>query len=275
MSETERDYPTYSGRLDAAERREFLPFVHELADIAASIIRGYFMAAPADYKADNTPVTIADKRAEDVMRSLIMQRYPDHGILGEEWGMHQPNARYRWLLDPIDGTKAFVTHSFLFGTLISLARDGQPILGCISHPLTGHVIVGEGGGPCLLAGQPVKIRPCPQLSEATVLATDHWQMMARPDAAGFESLARQARMYRSWADCHGYFLVATGGADVMFDPILKPWDIFSFVPVIEGAGGRATSIDGGNPLVGTDMVASSPSLHPAVVKMLAESIRVR
>ncbi len=269
MTRDARDQPRYCAKLEAAERAEFLPFLHELAGVAASIIRGYFLQeAGAQLKPDNTPVTLADRRAEEVMRLLIMQRYPEHGILGEEHGMHQPEARYRWYLDPIDGTKAFVSNCFLFGTLISLARDGKPILGCISHPMTGHIIVGEGGGPTLLAGQSVRVRDCTRLQDATLLATDHLQMLERPDGAGFDQLTRQTRMYRTWGDCHGYFQVATGGADLMFDPKLKPWDIFSFVPVIEGAGGRATAIDGGNPLTGTDMLASAGPLHDEVVALL-------
>lgn len=265
-------YPRYCGQLDAAERTEFLPFLHELAEVAASIIRGYFLQeAGAQLKADNTPVTLADRRAEEVMRMLIMQRYPEHGILGEEHGMHQPQARYRWYLDPIDGTKAFVSNCFLFGTLISLARDGKPILGCISHPMTGHVIVGEGGGATTVDGRIMRVRPCTHLGEATLLTTDHLQMLERPDGPGFDALMRQVRMVRTWGDCHGYFQVATGGADIMFDPKLKPWDIFSFVPVIEGAGGRATAIDGSNPLTGTDMLATAGPLHDAVVEMLRSS----
>ncbi len=274
MNQAGPDYPRYSAILEASERTEFLPFALELAGVAASIIRGYFLQeAGATLKADNSPVTLADQRAEEVMRMLIMQRYPEHGILGEEHGMHQPDARYRWYLDPIDGTKAFVSNCFLFGTLISLARDGQPILGLISHPMTGHIIVGEGGAKTSVNGQTVRVRPCARVEDATLLSTDHMQMLARPDGGGFDTLARRARMVRTWGDCHGYFQVATGGADIMFDPKLKPWDIFSFVPVIEGAGGRATAIDGSNPLTGTDMVATAGPLHDAVVEMLARSVR--
>lgn len=270
MSHASPDYPRYCATLDADERAEFLPFLHELAGVAASIIRGYFLQeAGAQLKPDNTPVTLADRRAEEVMRMLIMQRYPEHGILGEEHGMYQPDARYRWYLDPIDGTKAFVSNCFLFGTLISLARDGKPILGCISHPMTGHIVVGEGGGGTTVAGQPVRVRACTRLADATLLATDHLQMLERPDGAGFEALTRSARMYRTWGDCHGYFQVATGGADLMFDPKLKPWDIFSFVPVIEGAGGRATAINGSNPLTASDMFASAGLLHDEVVARLS------
>lgn len=261
--------PRYSGHLDAAERDEFLPFVRELAAISAAVIcRHYLQGTPVERKADDSPVTAADRRAEEVMRLLIAQRYPDHGILGEEFGMERSESRYRWVLDPIDGTKAFVSHCFLFGTLISLLRDGRPILGAIAHPLTGHLLVGLGGTSTLLGERPVRVRPCDRLEDATVLATGHWEMVDRPDGAAFEALTRRARLYRTWGDCHGYFQVATGGADVMFDPLLKPWDICALVPVIEGAGGRATAIDGGDPLLGTDLLASNGTLHDQLVRLM-------
>jgi histidinol phosphatase-like enzyme (inositol monophosphatase family) len=264
------DAPRFSGTLDRAERDEFLPFVHELAAVSTAVVRRYYLQGTAvELKGDHTPVTAADRRAEEVMRLLIAQRYPDHGILGEEHGMERPQARYRWVLDPIDGTKAFVSHCFIFGTLISLLRDGRPILGAIAHPLTGHVLVGLGSGPTLLGDREMRVRSsCARLEDATVLATGHWEMVARPDGAAFEALTRRARLYRTWGDCHGYFQVATGGADVMFDPLLKAWDICALVPVIEGAGGRVTAIDGSDPLQGTDMVASNGSLHDELIRLM-------
>jgi histidinol phosphatase-like enzyme (inositol monophosphatase family) len=264
------DAPRFSGTLDRAERDEFLPFVHELAVVSTAVVRRYYLQGTAvELKGDHTPVTAADRRAEEVMRLLIAQRYPDHGILGEEHGMERPQARYRWVLDPIDGTKAFVSNCFIFGTLISLLRDGRPILGAIAHPLTGHVLVGLGGGPTLLGDREMRVRSsCARLEDATVLATGHWEMVARPDGAAFEALTRRARLYRTWGDCHGYFQVATGGADVMFDPLLKAWDICALVPVIEGAGGRVTAIDGSDPLHATDMVASNGAFHDELVQLM-------
>jgi histidinol phosphatase-like enzyme (inositol monophosphatase family) len=264
------DAPRFSGTLDRAERDEFLPFVHELAAVSTAVVRRYYLQGTAvELKGDHTPVTAADRRAEEVMRLLIAQRYPDHGILAEEHGMERPQARYRWVLDPIDGTKAFVSNCFIFGTLISLLRDGRPILGAIAHPLTGHVLVGLGGGPTLLGDREMRVRSsCARLEDATVLATGHWEMVARPDGAAFEALTRRARLYRTWGDCHGYFQVATGGADVMFDPLLKAWDICALVPVIEGAGGRVTAIDGSDPLHATDMVASNGAFHDELVQLM-------
>jgi myo-inositol-1(or 4)-monophosphatase len=140
-----REVPRYTAPSSAAERELFLPFASELAAVAAAVIRPWHLSRIAvDIKADATPVTVADRRAEEVMRALIAQRFPEHGVLGEEFGDHLPDARYRWVLDPIDGTKSFIANSFLFGTLIALLRDGRPILGAIASPLTGHVLVGTG-----------------------------------------------------------------------------------------------------------------------------------
>lgn len=260
--------PHYSGTLETTERREFAPFVHELAAVSMAIIRQYYLqGVQVEIKSDASPVTIADRHAEEVMRMLIAQRYPDHGILGEEWGLERETARYRWVLDPVDGTRAFVANCFIFGTLIALCRDGRPILGAIAHPLTGHVMIGFGGEETLLGTQRMRIRDCSRIEEATMLATDHWRM-ATMCAPGFEALSRRAHTYRTWGDCHGYFQVASGGAQMSMDPSMSPWDIAAIVPVIEGAGGIVTALDGTDPLQATNLLACVPGLYAEVVRTL-------
>ncbi len=176
-----KDHHRYSGKLERAERREFLPFLNELAAVSAAVIRPFFMQGTAvETKSDDSPVTAADRRAEEVMRLLITQRYADHGILGEEFGEHQPQARYRWVLDPIDGTKAFISNCFIFGTLIALQRDGLPILGAIASPLTGLVLAGLGGEETLLGERAMRVRDCHRIEDATVLTTGHWEMLDSP-----------------------------------------------------------------------------------------------
>lgn len=259
----------FTAASDAGERAVFLPFARELAALASAVVRPHHLAGVAvDSKADATPVTVADRRAEAVMRALIAQRFPDHGVLGEEFGAHQADARYRWVLDPIDGTKAFIANTFLFGTLIALLRDGRPILGVIAHPLTGHVLVGTGDA-AWLGDTPVATRRCTRIEDATLLTTDHHAVGRHHDGPAFEALARRARLYRTWGDCHGYFLVATGGADVMLDPVLSPWDILALVPIVEGAGGCITDWHGGDPVSGASLVATGdPVLHEAVLAAL-------
>jgi myo-inositol-1(or 4)-monophosphatase len=260
----------YSGTLEAAERTEFLPFLHELVAVSAAIIREHYLTdAAVDWKSDQSPVTAADRLAERAMRTLIAGRYPRHGILGEEFGMERPEARYRWVLDPVDGTKPFTANCYIFGTLIALARDGVPILGAIASPLTGHVLVGLGGTLTELNGKRMQVRDCRDIRDAVVLTTGHWETASRPYGPAFGQLSRRARMYRTWGDCHGYFQVATGGADVMLDPKLQPWDIFALVPVIEGAGGRVTTTAGGNPLHGNDLLATNGALHDEILAALA------
>lgn len=261
-------FQRYSGQADAAERAEFIPFVRELAAVSSAVIRQYYLAGmQVQTKADATPVTVADRRAEEVMRALIMQRYPDHGIVGEEYGEHQPQARYRWVLDPIDGTKAFVANCYIFGTLIALVRDGRPILGAIASPLVGHVLLGSGD-EAWVGEQRMRVRPCARIEDAVLLTTDHWDVFRHRNGAAFEALSKRARIYRSWGDCHGYFQLATGGADIMLDPVLSLWDIMALVPVIEGAGGRITDWQGRDPVGADSLIATGGALHDEVVRLL-------
>lgn len=263
-----RDFPLYSGAIEECERREFFPFVEHLAQLAGAVIRQYHLTeVMVETKANATPVTQADRSAELKMRECIMQRYPEHGVLGEEYGEHQATARYRWVLDPIDGTKSFVANSFLFGCLIALLRDGRPILGAIAHPLTGHLLLGDGR-KTYLNGRPVRVRKTARVEEAVLLTTDHWTMHER--CPRFAALSQRAYLYRTWGDCHGYFLVATGGADLMFDPVVALWDIMALIPVIEGAGGRITDAAGQDPVYGNSLLASNGILHEQGLTALSQ-----
>lgn len=271
------DWPRYSGALSAAEQRVFVPFVHELIGAAFAAIRPLFLRGTAvDAKADASPVTRADRGAEQAMRALIAQRFPAHGVLGEEFGETPaaPGCPYRWVLDPVDGTRAFIANCFLFGTLIALERDGRPILGCIAHPAAGVALVGHRGGTTLYGAdgsrRPTRVRACARLQDATVLATSHWSTGEQSGGRAVERVIRQARLYRTWGDCFGYFSLATGGADVMLDPTLAHWDVAAIVPVVEGAGGRVTSFDGGDPLRTPSLIATAGALHESVLAALAD-----
>lgn len=269
----------FSAPLSSAERREFVPFMHELIGTALAVIRPLFLRGVAvDAKADATPVTAADRGAEAAMRRLIERRYPQHGIVGEEFG-EKSGRRYRWILDPVDGTRAFITHCFLFGTLIALERDDgagyAPVLGTIAHPAAGLALIGHRGEARLYAAdgsqRRVRVRHCIELGSATVLATTHWETGEQRGGAGIAALIRQARLYRTWGDCFGYFSLATGGADVMLDPSLAYWDVAAIVPVVEGAGGRLSSWTGGNPLTELSLIATAGPLHAAVLQALHRS----
>ncbi|MCU0950486.1 MAG: hypothetical protein MUC68_05365, partial [Burkholderiaceae bacterium] len=206
------------------------------------------------------------------------QRYPTHAVLGEEFGARE-GRRYRWVLDPVDGTRAFITHCFLFGTLIALERDDgdgfRPLLGAIAHPVAGQALIGHAGG-CTLYGadgsaRPARVRPCARVEDATLLVTSLWTLGEQrnaPNVDRIDALARRARLVRTWGDCFGYFALATGGADLMLDPTLAYWDVAAIVPVVEGAGGRVSSWTGGDPLAAPSLIASAGPLHDAVLAQL-------
>jgi len=273
----------YSAVLTDGEAREFIPFVHELIGGAFAVIRRHFLdATPVITKSDATPVTQADRGAEQAMRRLIEVRYPMHGVLGEEFGVKEPThavPRYRWVLDPIDGTRAFIANCFLFGTLIALERDDgtgfRPVLGAIAHPAAGLALIGHSEECRLFSADGVertaRVRACSQLRDATVLATTHWSTGEQAGGPAVENLIRKAKLYRTWGDCFGYFAVATGGADVMLDPSLSYWDVAAIVPVVEGAGGRVTSWDGGNPLERLSLIASGGAVHDEVLRELRDT----
>lgn len=267
-----------------AELREFVPFLRELVALACGVIRPLFLSGTAVVaKADDSPVTQADRGAEQALRAAIERRYPAHAILGEEFGAKEgapaDGPRYRWVLDPVDGTRAFISNCFLFGTLIALERwhDGafRPLLGCIAHPAAGQALIGHAGGCTRYAAdgsqQPARVRACARLEDATLLVTSLWtigEQRAAPNVDRIERLARRARLVRTWGDCFGYFALATGGADLMLDPVLAYWDVAAIVPVVEGAGGRVSGWTGGDPLAQPSLVASAGPLHDEVLALL-------
>ncbi|HYS13807.1 MAG TPA: inositol monophosphatase family protein [Burkholderiaceae bacterium] len=273
----------YSAALTDVEAREFIPFMHELIGAAFGVIRHHFLhAVPVITKPDATPVTQADRGAEQTMRALIEARYPTHGMLGEEFGVKEPIRavpRYRWVLDPIDGTRAFIANCFLFGTLIAFERDEgtgfRPVLGAIAHPAAGFALIGHSEECRLFSAdgfeRTARVRACSQLSDATVLATTHWSTGEQAGGPAVENLIRKAKLYRTWGDCFGYFAIATGGADVMLDPSLSYWDVAAIVPVVEGAGGRVTSWDGGDPLKRLSLIASGGAVHDEVLRNLVDA----
>jgi histidinol phosphatase-like enzyme (inositol monophosphatase family) len=251
------------------ELDELKKFCARLAEGSGKIIRDYFRSGIAvETKADSTPVTAADLKAEEYLRSAIMKEYPDHGILGEEFGTVNEGARYRWVLDPIDGTKSFVCGVPLFGTLIALLEDGEPVLGAIHNPVLGELLVGDNE-TCTSNGIQVSCRECASVEEAVLLTTDHRDVAKYQEWADFDSLVRRVRIYRTWGDCYGYSLVASGYADIMADPAMSPWDSLALIPVIRGAGGIITDFGGGDPVKNPgSVIAASRKVHGRVMEIL-------
>jgi inositol-phosphate phosphatase/L-galactose 1-phosphate phosphatase/histidinol-phosphatase len=222
----------------------FVSLASDLADAAGAAIRPYFRTKlTVDDKPDSTPVTAADRAAEQVMRRMIESRFPDHGILGEEFGRVREDAEFVWVLDPIDGTKSFISGVPLFGTLIALAQRGKPILGVIDQPISRERWVGAQGRATTHNGRPIHCRACPSIAAATVFATSP-DMFPGDDFAAFTRVSKQAKLTRYGADCYAYGLVALGFVDVVIEASLKPYDFSAMLPIIEGAGGIATDWQG-------------------------------
>jgi inositol-phosphate phosphatase/L-galactose 1-phosphate phosphatase/histidinol-phosphatase len=222
----------------------FLTLASELADAAGAVIRRYFRTPLAvDDKADLSPVTAADRAAEAAMRQLINARFPGHGILGEEYGRERDDAEFVWVLDPIDGTKSFISGVPLFGTLIALAQAGRPILGIIDQPISRERWVGATGHATTHNGAPIRCRPCQALAAATIFATTP-DMFKGADADAFSRVARAAKLVRYGADCYASGLVALGFADLVIEASLNPYDFGPMGPVVEGAGGIVTDWQG-------------------------------
>jgi len=251
-----------------SELNELKKFSHTLAIEGGKIIKKYFRTGiTVETKSDESPVTIADKQTEEVMRSLIQKEFPDHGILGEEFGVINEDSEYQWILDPIDGTKSFITGAVTFGTLIALTKNGRPILGVINQPILEEFLIGDND-ESLLNNTPVKVRECNDLQRATLLASDHLMFGEYQNQDAFERLIRKVKMYRMWGDCYGYYLIATGYADIMIDPIMSVWDSMALIPVIRGAGGIITDYKGGDPVKGNSTVAAPKSIHEKVIEIL-------
>ena len=247
----------------------YRPFITELAHQSGDFIRPFFGSADlvVETKSDASPVTVADRGAEELMRKLINARFPTHGIIGEELGSERPDAEFVWMLDPIDGTKSFITGVPLWGTLIALLHRGQPVLGVIHQPILKQLMIGDGT-TTTLNDRPVRVRSTARIEDATLLTSDPFNPSKYQNGDAFTALRQRAKLVRTWGDCYGYLLVAAGLADVMLDPIMNPWDIAALVPVIRGAGGIISDWNGGAPYPAESTVASSPALHAQVIKAL-------
>jgi histidinol phosphatase-like enzyme (inositol monophosphatase family) len=250
-------------------------FLDRLATAASDSIMPHFRtAASVEDKGGKRfdPVTIADRAAEQAMRQLINSEYPDHGIDGEEFGTERADAEFVWVLDPIDGTRAFITGLPVWGTLIGLTRGGKPILGMMSQPFTGERFGGDGNrawytGPGGNAA--MKTRPCPKLADASLFTTTP-ALFAGTERAAYDRVESTVRLPRYGCDCYAYCMVAAGHADVVIETGLHSYDIVALIPIIEGAGGRVTNWEGGSAAKGGRVAATGdPRLHDLVLAKLA------
>lgn len=253
---------------------DFVAAAEAAADAAGAVIRPLFRSALlVEAKGDASPVTEADRAAERAIRALLATRFPEHGVIGEEYGAERADAEWVWVIDPIDGTRAFVTGRPIYGSLIGLLHRGRPVLGLIDQPSAGERWIGVAGQPTRFRsplGGTAGCRPCARLAEAELSCTSP-DIFTPEDQARFERLRAAARRVTWGGDCYAYGLLALGLVDVVAESTLKLWDWAALVPVVEGAGGRMTGWDG-RPLTlesdGRVLAVGDPALLPEAVGLL-------
>ena len=248
---------------------EFLDAVTDVARIAGDVALRHFKRGVAvEWKSDGSPVTIADREAEKTAREWIGRRFPQHGILGEEEGETLVGAEYRWIVDPIDGTKTFVRGVPLWGTLVAIARGDDVVVGAAYFPAVGEMIVAAPGAGCWWNGSRCRVSQVASLADATVLTTDERFRHTPERASPWRSLAAKSAVARSWGDCYGYLLVATGRADVMVDGVVGAWDTAPLLPIITEAGGVFTDWSGRVTAFGGSAIATNALLANEVRAVL-------
>jgi len=263
------------------ENLELLKIALKTAELAEeNILKFYQNDVGVEWKADKTPVTIADKGTEELARKFWAKETPGFGVIGEEFGIESPDAEYQWVIDPIDGTKSFIHGVPLFGTLIGLYHKNVPIASVIRLPAMKSAVWAVNGGGAFLDGREVRASKVSQLSDALVLSGTVNTMEDKGFGEGFTKLRRSARLHRGWGDCYGYYLVAAGRAEIMVDPVVSLWDIAPFPLLMKEAGGKFSTIDGktelfdvnGKPTApiyeGFTSIATNGLLHDAALECL-------
>lgn len=245
----------------------------ELAAHAASVaMRHYGKDVRVDIKGDGSPVTIADREAEQAARAWLQKRFPDDGIQGEEFDDEKPNAKRRWIIDPIDGTKAFVRGVPLWGTLIACCEGETVLVGAACYPVVNELVAAAPGEGCWWNSSRTSVSTISELGNATALTTDQ-RFLERPSrGTSWRDLTARAGVVRTWGDCYGYLLVATGRAEIMVDDRMNPWDAAAFQPIIDEAGGVFTSWRGVRTAFGGDVIATNAALSNEVRNALGDSL---
>jgi len=254
---------------------DFAAFVDRLATVSGEAILPFFRTSlgvenkggPGQFD----PVTAADRAAETAMRTLIRQSFPEHGIVGEEFGNESAEAEYCWVLDPIDGTKSFIAGMPAWGTLIALTRGGEPVYGMMHQPFTRERFTGDSHsaryrGP--VGDRALRVRRCGGLGEAILMTTSPL-LMKEAYRAAFGKVEAAAKLSRYGGDCYAYCMLAAGHVDLVIETELKPYDIQPLIPIILGAGGIVTAWDGGSPMAGGRVIAAGDErIHQAAMKLL-------
>jgi myo-inositol-1(or 4)-monophosphatase len=265
------------GARASADLRPRLQFALEIARKASGLILGYYQSESlaVETKRDTSPVTAADRGAEELIRKGIQAEFPGDGVLGEELGESPSSNGFRWILDPIDGTKSFIHGVPLFGTLIGLEFEDRMVLGVCRFPALEEVVYaaeGQGAWWQIGAGAPrrARVSRVDRLSEALFCVTtiSGWERIGRYDA--FERIRSAAKLTRGWGDCYGHALVATGRADVMVDPLMNPWDAAALVPIVQEAGGHFCDWTGRTSIHSGNGISVNAGLKETVLDLLRE-----
>jgi histidinol phosphatase-like enzyme (inositol monophosphatase family) len=258
---------------DESERdriADILEAAREFAVEAGEVTLGYFGGlVESEAKGDGSPVTRADREAEQLLRRRIGERYPDHGVLGEEFPPTNEGAEVRWILDPIDGTRSFMRGVPLYGVLIGVELRGEPIVGIAHFPALAEMVSAGRGLGCFWNENPCAVSRVDTLERSLVTTTDVERILSRPEGEGWRKLQQASDFSRTWGDCYGHILVATGRAEVHVDPILSPWDAGPLLTIVEEAGGRFTTLKGEATIHGGSGVSTNGLLHDTVLEMLS------
>lgn len=248
------------------ELGEYLRFAEDIAREAGKHTLSYFRRdIDVEIKKDRSPVTRADRETEQLLRSRIEAAYPDHGIAGEEFGVPQTRGKWTWVVDPIDGTQAFIHGVPLYTVLIALLHDDEPVIGVIHNPALDETVSAAVGAGAHYNGRTCRLRACSSLDEAEVCTTD-FVSLAHDAPSLHRHIVETAPFGRTWADGYGYLLLASGRIDVMVDPVMSIWDVAPMYPIVEESGGTITDLSGKRSPLGESVIAAHPQLHGALLR---------
>lgn len=249
-----------------------LAFALDAAWRAGRLTLGYFQTGvAAERKADNSPVTVADREAEQTLRRMIADAWPTHGIIGEEYGRSPARGSdYTWILDPIDGTKSFVSGVPLYATLLALTVRDEPLIGVAHFPALDETVYAVRGGGCFWNGRRARVSAVSQMDQAVLLASGlHFEPFPAK-AAAWERLVAATYIQRTWGDAYGYALVATGRAELMVDPIMSLWDCGPLQVIMEEAGGTFTDWQGNATIYAGESIATNGALFAETMRLVNE-----
>jgi histidinol phosphatase-like enzyme (inositol monophosphatase family) len=255
--------------IDKKDLKHLLDFAVEIAREAGLITYRYYQGSfVAERKADNSFVTIADRESEAYLRSRIAEVFPEDAILGEEGGDKPGSSNRRWIIDPVDGTYAFVHGVPLYGVLIGLEVDDEAVLGVVNLPALGDLVYAARGLGCYRNGEAARVSSTSAIDQALLLSTDFGICEQYGFGPAAEALQQQAQARRTWGDCYGHVLVATGRADIMLDPIMNVWDCAPLLPILEEAGGTFTDWNGTRTIHGDNAISTNGVLFDEVMEIV-------